>query len=75
MWLIIIILVVLLIFCYIFLRVFSWIIDVIYHHQHPERKRLNKKVLKTHLITKHGKGGKKLYKEFKRILWRDYKIR
>lgn len=57
------------------IKLVYWFIDFSYHYSHPEVKRLNKKLLKSYLINKHGKTGKNVYKNIVKELWEKYKIR
>jgi len=55
--------------------VYYWIRDLIYHHAHPDKKQLNKRLLKSYLVSKYGKNGKNIYKEIKKEIWDKYQIR
>ena len=55
--------------------VYYWVRDLIYHHIHPDKKRLKKRLLKSYLVSKYGKEGKNIYKEFKNELWEKHRIR
>lgn len=60
---------------YIILKIVSLSIDFTYHHLHPEKKKLNKKLLRSYFIGKYGRGGKQIYKHVKKKIWENYKIR
>lgn len=75
MIMILIYLVILLVIIYVNYRLIMWLIDGLYHMAHPEKKKLNKRLLKSTLVVKHGKAGKQIYKEAKRYLWRNHRIR
>lgn len=66
------------VFCiliYIGLRIYIWLSDTVYHYNHPEKKKLNKRLLKAHLVGKYGKEGKNVYREVKKRIWEDLRIR
>lgn len=71
----IIYLVVFFVIIYISYRVIVWLYDMGYNKMHPEKKHLIKRQLKNFLVGKYGRQGKNVYKEIKRVLWRDHRIR
>ena len=56
-------------------KLIFWVYEKIYHSQHKELPKLNKKLLKDYLVNKYGKGGKNIYNEFKKELWNKFRIR
>jgi len=59
----------------IFFYAYCWLRDFIYHYSHPEKKHLNKRLLKGYLVSKYGKQGKNIYKEIKKEIWDKHQIR
>jgi len=74
-FIIIIYIIIILVLIYTFIRIIFWFVDVIYHYEHPEIKKLNKRALKNHLKVKYGKMGRSIFKEVKKEIWDKYRIR
>jgi len=60
---------------YVIVKLGFWLFEVVYHYQHPEKKRLNKRLLKSYLVGRYGKHGKTIYSQMKKSIWEKYKIR
>jgi len=60
---------------YVIYRVSIWLFDIAYNIQHPDQKHINKKYLKSYLVGKYGRKGNTIYKEIKKVLWRNHRIR
>jgi len=70
MWVIITIVIVIF-FVWLFLKIFTYF----YKKANPNKKYLNKKMLKIYLKKKYGRSSKGVYKEITRELWDKYKIK
>jgi hypothetical protein len=75
-WIInIIIIIIFFVILFIIIKICFWLYDKIYYFNHPEKKRLNKKLLESYLVSKYGKQGKSVYKDLRHNIWEKYRIR